>query len=277
MEIKNKNRLLLALFVTICLPIILYFLGIIIPFHGDEMVGANYSNDCVNAPHNHWRFLHWFYTLLSIVSYIILLIGSWSAYNNEHEDIKFNLNINMKKYIKMFVICILLLVVVKFGIEVSKDMSNIYNKSIVYQNEYKQKTDERERFYDKMWKTYLQKDKITNLNKDMFIEVSKIIMENRRDGENVTWKWLQENTQIPYEQFTTFYQDLSTFINSQRDNYYNLENQCQTIATNNNNMLQMFPNNMYNKLLDCPNIEYEFGFLSDSTNTVFSTKLENIK
>ena len=276
MEIKNKNRLLLALFVTICLPVILYFLGIIIPFYDDEMVGA-YSGCDIKYAHNCWGFLHWFYTILSCAGWIILLIATWFDYCDEYKDIEFNLNINMKKYIKMFVICILLLIVIKFGIEVSKDMSNIYNKSIVYQNEYKQKTDERERFYDKMWKTYLQKDKITNLNKDMFIEVSKIIMENRRDGENITWKWLQENTQIPYDQFTMFYKDLSTFINSQRDSYYNLENQCQTIATNNNNMLQMFPNNMYNKLLDCPNIEYEFGFLSDSTNTVFSTKLENIK
>lgn len=27
----------------------------------------------------------------------------------------------------------------------------------------------------------------------------------RKDGENVTWKWVQENQQIPFEEFTILY------------------------------------------------------------------------
>jgi hypothetical protein len=137
--------------------------------------------------------------------------------------------------------------------------------------------EEKAGFYDKLWKTYLQKDKITNINKETFLQVTKIIMENRADGEKVTWKWVQENQQIPYEEFTKFYADLSNFITSQREGYFNIEKECQLIANKNNTLLDTFPNNIYNKFLGCERIKFEYGFLSDSTVAVFKSKKENVK
>ena len=151
-------------------------------------------------------------------------------------------------------------------------MVNVYNQSKLYQNTFEQKEKERVGNYDKLWKTFLQKDKITNINKETFLQVSKIIMENRADGQNVTWKWVNENTQIPYSQFTAFYADLSEFIE-----YYQLELQCQQVSVDNNIMLDTFPNNIYNKVLGCKHINFSYGFLSDSTNKVFATKKENIE
>ena len=157
------------------------------------------------------------------------------------------------------------------------DTVNLYNTSKKYQNKYTQKVDEKKGFYDKLWKTYLQKDKITNVYKETFIEVTKIIMENRRDGKDVTWKWIQENQNIPYEEFTKFYADLSNFITEQREGYFNIEKECQLIANQNNTLLDTFPNNLYNKILNCQRIKFEYGFTSDSTETVFKTKKENIQ
>ena len=102
-------------------------------------------------------------------------------------------------------------------------------------------------------------------------------MENRKDGQNVTWKWLQENQQIPYDEFTKFYSDLSVFITTQREGYFNIEKECQVIANRNNTLLDTFPNNIYNKVLKLNKIKFEYGFLSDSTNNVFKNKVENIK
>lgn len=153
----------------------------------------------------------------------------------------------------------------------------MYNSSKKYHNTYTQKIQEKIGFYDKLWKTYLQKDKITNVNKETFLLVTQIIMENRRDGEKVTWKWVQENQQIPYDEFTKFYADLSDFITSQREGYFNIEKECQTIANRNNTMLDTFPNNVYNKIIKLERINFQYGFLSDSTINVFESKKENVQ
>lgn len=159
----------------------------------------------------------------------------------------------------------------------SNGMIFVYNTSKLYLNSYQQKVEEKVGFYDKLWKTYLQKEKITNINKETFLVVTKMIMENRKDGLTVTWKWLQENQQIPYNEFVKFYADLSDFITSQREGYFKIEKECQLIANMNNTLLDTFPNNLYNKILGCERINFEYGFTSDSTLTVFKTKKENLK
>lgn len=153
----------------------------------------------------------------------------------------------------------------------------LYNTSKKYCNEYQKKTDERKGFYDKLWKTYLTKEKICDVNRETFIYTTKIIMENLQDGQNVAWKWTSRNVpNIPYETFSSFYADLSNFIIEQREGYFNIEKQCMEIAQKNNTMLDTFPNNFYNKVLDLPRINFEYGITSDSTENVFESKRENL-
>jgi hypothetical protein len=160
---------------------------------------------------------------------------------------------------------------------ISRGLVFVYNNSKLYHNTYQQKVQEKVGFYDKLWKTYLQKEKITNINKETFLVVTKMIMENRKDGQSVTWKWLQENQQIPYNEFVKFYEDLSVFVTEQRDGYFKIEKDCQSIANWNNTLLDTFPNNLYNKILNCEKINFEYGLISDSTLNVFKTKKENLK
>lgn len=97
----------------------------------------------------------------------------------------------------------------------------LYNKNIEYTNQLDKQQYARKMFFDKLWKVYLQKYEICELNKNTFLEVTSMIMEH--DGAQVTWKWLQENQNIPYSEFTKFYSDLSGFVNGQREEYYKLE------------------------------------------------------
>lgn len=194
--------------------------------------------------------------------------------NNEKDN---NLKINWKKWIRYIILILILFYTIKISYNSIKQCIKVYNYSKLYHNTYNIKCNERIGFYDKLWKTYLQKEKITNVNKDVFIQVSKIIMENRRDGEKITWKWLQENQQIPYSEFTNFYKDLSSFITQQREEYFKLEKECQLISNQNNILLDTFPNNFYNQFLKCKHIEFEYGFTSDSTEQIFKNKKENLK
>jgi hypothetical protein len=192
---------------------------------------------------------------------------------NEKQPISFN----WKRWLKYAILIIIILYGFKFCNIIYKQSVFLYNTCKLYHNAYQQKMEEKQGFYDKLWKTYLQKEKITNINKETFLTVTKIIMENRRDGKNIMWKWLTENQQIPYSEFTKFYADLSNFIAEQREGYFSIEKTCQTIANQNNTLLDTFPNNVYNKVLKLQRIKFEYGFLSDSTENVFTRKKENIK
>jgi len=182
-----------------------------------------------------------------------------------------------KKWIAWGILLIFVVWFWGFGKGMLLSGAKMYNQSKLLHNAYTQKVEEKAGFYDKLWKTYLQKEKITNVNKETFIQVTKIIMENRKDGQNLTWKWVQENQQIPYGEFTKFYADLSDFITSQREGYFNIEKECQLIANRNNTLLDTFPNNIYNKVIGCERIKFEYGLLSDSTNNVIKSKIENVK
>jgi len=185
--------------------------------------------------------------------------------------------LKLKKYFWYLILIIFLLYCFKFTKTIYNQSVFLYNTSKKYHNTYQQKIEEKQGFYDKLWKIYLQKEKITNVNKETFLAVTKLIMENRKDGMNVSWKWLQENQQIPYEEFTAFYKDLSSFIAQQREGYFNIEKTCQIISNQNNTLLDTFPNNLYNRVLKLQKIKFEYGFLSDSTNNVFNTHKENLK
>lgn len=204
---------------------------------------------------------------------------SWLFRNDNYEDKTMDIKNNfLKRKYFYYVLSIFILWFLYNMINPLYTQSiKIYNKSKIYQNSYTQKVQEKEGFYDKLWKTYLTKEKITNVNKETFLQVSRIIMENRKDGQDITWKWVQENQQIPYEEFTKFYADLSNFITSQREGYFNIEKECQVIANNNNTLLDTFPNNILNRFLECKRIKFEYGLLSDSTSNVFKTKKENLQ
>jgi len=197
--------------------------------------------------------------------------------NDNKKEEKPVVEFNWKKWLRYALLFLVLFYGFKLGKVIYKDSVFMYNTSKKYHNTYQQKVEEKQGFYDKLWKTYLQKEKITNINKETFLQVTKIIMENRKDGQNITWKWVHENQQIPYEQFTVFYADLSDFIASQREGYFNIEKTCQTIANQNNTLLDTFPNNVYNRMLKLQRINFEYGFLSDSTDNVFASKKENLK
>ena len=205
---------------------------------------------------------------------------SFSPFYRKDNKIEYEINsftMNKGKIIFWSILILAIFVLYNIIKPFITDSVAIYNKSVQYQNLYQQKNDEKLGFYDKLWKVYLQKNQIAELNKDVFIEVTKIIMQGRADGDQVAWKWVQENQQIPYAEFTKFYSDLSEFVFSQREAYFNVEKECMLIANQNNTMLDTFPNNIYNKILKCERIKFNYSFTSKKSKEVFASGEENIQ
>lgn len=213
--------------------------------------------------------------LRSCLESITYLSEDDDNYRQEAKDSDSTKSFKIKWWKVIVTVCVIIVVI--FSVKIGKKTASLYNSSKQYHYSYNTVTTSRKTFYDNMWKTYTLKDGIAKLNKETFVEVTKLIMENRADGKNLTWKWLQENQNISYSEFTKFYEDLSTFVESKRSEYYQLELRCQNIAQANNVLLDTFPNNVFNKIVKCEKINYEYGFLSDSTNSVFNSKSENLK
>lgn len=176
------------------------------------------------------------------------------------------------KWFKVWLIVIFLIALLP-----AKQPAQMYNQSIGTYNNFTQKSQQKEGYYDKMYKTYSQKMDISYINYSQFKEISVIIMENKKDGAQLAWKWLSEQKVIPFEEFTSLWKDLSAFIQTQREGYYQLEVECQQLANANNTLLATFPNNFYNFFLRRPYAKYSYGFTSDETQKVFRTGKENIK
>ena len=172
---------------------------------------------------------------------------------------------------------LLLVFVAYHGYKFTGNLAKVYNGSVVYYKQYDKLKEAKRGFYDMLWKTYIQKEKITNLSKDVFLVVTKMIMENRKDGQQLAWKWVHENQNIPFEEFTVFYRDLSNFIESKREQYFQLEMQAQDLVNAHNMLIDTFPHNLYNKILKREPLVFSYGFLSDSTRKVFESGNENVK
>jgi hypothetical protein len=157
-----------------------------------------------------------------------------------------------------------------------KQPKAMYNQSVVAYNAYTQKSQQRGVYFDKMAKGYYQKKEISFINFDQFKQITGIIMENKKDGAQLAWKWLSEQKVIPFEEFTSLWKDLSRYVETQREGYYQLEVECQQLANANNTLLGTFPNNVYNMFLGRPYIDYKYGFTSDKTVEVFQTRRENL-
>lgn len=155
----------------------------------------------------------------------------------------------------------------------------LYSKAVALHNtsqenylSYDQKEQQAISLFDANYLTFTEKSKIANINKDAFIAVTEIIMSNRKDGQGLAWKWITENQPIPYEEFTVFYKDLSEFVNTQYSAIYNIEYEKQNIVKQHNLMLRQWPNNLFNRYMSIKEMNYRFGYVTDSTRKMFNLR-----
>lgn len=142
---------------------------------------------------------------------------------------------------------ILFIIFILFGITNSYNTLKTFNNTnIEFINNYKQIENKRNSFYEMIWNTFNTKSKISGISKETFIQITKVIMNSRKDGVNITWKWLQENQNIDYSEYTQFYLDLSNYIETKRNDFYLIDLEAQKLVMNQNNYLMKWPNKFIN-------------------------------
>lgn len=178
---------------------------------------------------------------------------------------KFKLPISIKIFIALF-ICGAIFSGIKSGYT---SFTSIYNQSVNYKLEYKSVEQNQVTSFDNDYLAFKEKYNIADVSKETFLNVTSIIMSARTDGQNLSWKWVHENQNIPYEEFTSFYKDLSSFTAERYAKNSAIETNKQTIAKNHNALLNTFPGVIYNYFLEIKPLEYKEGFISTYSKEVF--------
>ena len=175
----------------------------------------------------------------------------------------------MPKQIKIIIGLIILLFVYSFVKMLYNTTTSFYNTEKSYQLEYKQVEQDQLTTFDNNYLIFKEKSNITELNKKTFITVTEIIMSNRKDGQNIAWKWVHENQQFDYNEFTKFYSDLSNFTSERYKENNSMERRKQEIAKMHNFLIQTFPGVIYNQFFKFNQLEYKEGFVTDETKALF--------
>ena len=178
----------------------------------------------------------------------------------------------MPKNIKIAITIILLMVCYSTCSSVANKGKELYNTSVSQRTQYAALLQKQVTTYDAYYLSFSEQYNIAGVTKEAFIQVTQIIMSGRTDGKNVAWKWVRENQQIPYDGFTSFYENLTQFVRERYKQLLVLEDNKQLIVQQNNELLYTFPNNLYNHFLHIQPLAYTYGYLSDSTKKLYNIK-----
>lgn len=177
---------------------------------------------------------------------------------------------NLPIHIKIVLSIIVIAILYKGVVSIVNPGIDLYNNTKKLELAYNKETQTQITNYDGYYLAFMDKQKNADfVTKEVFITVTTIIMENRRDGDNVAWKWLQENQQIPYSEFTVFYKELSAFISSRYADNMAIERRKQEIVEQHNMLISTFPNTFYNKFIGIKPLTYKFGYISNMTKERF--------
>lgn len=172
--------------------------------------------------------------------------------------------------IKILIISIISLLIIGNIMSTYNSCTELYNKTTTIRLSNDALIQKQRTNYDGYYQIFVDKQVNANINKETFIEVTNIIMSNRKDGQNLSWKWVSENQQIPYEEFTVFYKELSAFISERYQDNMAIEREKQEVVRKHNLLISIYPNNLLNKyFLGIDKLVYKEGYVSEFTKNKF--------
>ncbi len=123
---------------------------------------------------------------------------------------------------------------------------SISNSEIRLKNSFDAAVSKRTTQYDNMWKTWAGKAQIAVKNDSAFQNIVNIQMNGQKDGENVTWKWIQQsNPSASFGQVQALYSDLSRCIEAKRDEFMECETELQDLNREHEDMLSVAPSSWF--------------------------------
>jgi hypothetical protein len=175
----------------------------------------------------------------------------------------------MPKNIKIAILVVVLLITSSLIQNCYQNSKAMFNQSKTLELEYVSIENSQIVTWDSYYLNFQEQNENVKLTKEGFIELAQIVMSSRKDGQNLAWKWVQENQNIPFEEFTYFYKQLSGFISQRFNENLAIENRKLAIVQQQNLLISTFPNTMYNWFLNIKPLKYKVGFISEQTKQKF--------
>lgn len=165
---------------------------------------------------------------------------------------------------KILIGIVVTFIIFSFGKMMYNGTTQFYNSHVSYTANYDQYEQDQITTFDNNYLIFKDQTDIADVSKETFIHVTEIIMSNRHDGKNLAWKWVKENQNIDYNQFTKFYIQLTDFTRERYKENNEIERKKQEIVKLHKFMLSSFPGVIYNKYLP--------GFITKETKKLFYDK-----
>lgn len=149
------------------------------------------------------------------------------------------------------------------------------NETINIVARFEAKKDSRTAFYDKLYKIISQTSQIVVKNDQSFKENVKVIMDGRKDSEQVFMKWITEtNPNANFSEVSSMYKELARTIEAQREGFFVEETVLMDIVRQYKVHTTTFPNSFYNIFYGAKPLDYT-PIQSSLTQEVMRTGIDN--
>jgi hypothetical protein len=149
------------------------------------------------------------------------------------------------------------------------------NQESHLKNSFKREMSNRAAFYDKMYKIISQKSQIAIRNDSSFKDNIHMIMDARKDSEQIFMKWIQEsNPNANFSEVSALYKDLSRAVEAEREGFFVQEKTLADIVNQHDNLISTYPGAFYNIFFNRESITYK-PISSDRTDDVMKTGKDN--
>lgn len=119
--------------------------------------------------------------------------------------------------VKIGIIVLVVIALFTTGCSALSSYTSVYDTNIKMKADYTQLINNRSSAYANMVTTIKQKMMVTKMNDTSFQKIVKTMMEGQKDGENVTWKWVQQsNPAASFSEVSAMYKDVSRQIEGDR-------------------------------------------------------------
>ncbi len=182
------------------------------------------------------------------------------------------------KQIKNIITIIILIVILGYTFfKIGSSFISVSNSDKTLKNQFNQKLTERTSFYDNMIKIVASKAQIAIKNDSSFQNIINIQMTGQKAGENVLMTWIQQsNPTATYSEVTKLYEQLSQYIESGRNGFFEQEKVLQSIKLQHDQLCDMFPGSIIMYVLGRDKLKYT-PIQSYITENIMKTGKEDIQ
>lgn len=136
--------------------------------------------------------------------------------------------------------------------------ASFYNQEQKMSVEYQQENKYRSTLYNELVVGIKQITNVAKTNDESYKDVIAMIMEGRKDSEQLGMKWIMEqNPNSNFQEVTKMYQQLARFIESKRANFVSFERKMAEVDAQHEYFLRAFPNNIFAKVFGFKSFGYE--------------------